>query len=50
LGDEDETDGISEKRGEGDGLGRDRRAKNTVAVYPRRLALPKPGVVAIAAF
>jgi hypothetical protein len=48
LGDEDGTDsGVSEK---GDGLGRDRRAKNTVAVYSRRLALPKPGFVAIAAF
>ena len=47
LGDGDGTDdGVGEKRVRGMGLAEIGAQKNTVAVYPRRLALPKPGFVA----
>ena len=47
---EDGTDGgVGEKGLRGMGLA-EIGAKNTVAVYQRRLALPKPGYVAIATF
>ena len=50
LGDGDGTDGGGEKRLRGMGLAEIGAQKNTVAVCPRRLALPKPGCVAIATF
>ena len=49
LGDGDGTDGgVGEKRlrGMGMGLAEIGAQKNTVAVCPKRLALPKPGFVA----
>jgi len=46
LGDGDGTDGGGEKGVRGMGLAEIGAQKNTVAVCPRRLALPKPGFVA----
>ena len=51
LGDGDGTDnGVGEKRVRAMGLAEIGAQKNTVAVCPKRLALPKPGCVAIATF
>ena len=44
LGDGDGTDGGGEKGVRGMGLAEIGAQKNTVAVCPRRLALPKPGL------